>query len=82
MKSKEISEKIIEMTTKVGSGKTICPSGVARKLSPDDWRDLMSDVREVACELHRASLIEITQKGMVVKDFDFKGPIRLRMIKS
>ena len=78
----KIRSLIIEMTERVGRDKSICPSEVARALSPDDWRGLMDAVRASACLLHEQGVIEITQKYEPVKNFDFKGPIRLRQKKG
>lgn len=80
--AQDIRSLIIEMTQRCGPDKSICPSEVARALSPDDWRGLMDDVRASACQLHEQGVIEITQKYEVVKNFDFKGPIRLRQKKG
>lgn len=76
--NKQIKEKILELTLKVGPEKTICPSEVARILWPDDWRDHMEEVRQVAIDLQAAGKIVICQKGVPVTDLQFKGPIRLR----
>lgn len=80
--TKKIQEKILELTRKVGPEKTICPSEVARALEPEEWRELMEKVRETACKMHEAGMIQITQKGNVVESFNFKGPIRLRISKE
>jgi len=73
--------------------KTICPSEVARALSPaelatlgaDTWRELMPAVRELAWELRAGSMseLEVLQGGQVVDEGvalqDIRGPIRLRL---
>lgn len=59
-------------------GASICPSEVARRLAPDDWRALMPLVRDVACALARAGRIRITQRGVAIDpDHPVRGPIRL-----
>jgi hypothetical protein len=73
-----IRKEMLRMVTERGATKTICPSEVARNLFTN-WEKTMEEVRRVACELHEAGQIEITQRGSVVKDLNFKGPIRLRM---
>jgi hypothetical protein len=76
---KKISDEIIEMLLRRDVGKTICPSEVARKLYPDDWRDEMEHVRSVAKELVKSGKIAITQAGQEVDPDHFKGAIRLRL---
>jgi uncharacterized protein (DUF2461 family) len=80
--SKKIRKLILELTAKVGPEKTICPSEVARALAPEAWRELMNEVRENALRMHEAGEIVITQKGEPVRDFDLKGPIRLRIVSK
>jgi hypothetical protein len=71
--------------------KTICPSEVARALSRSDlealganeWRDLMSTIRERVWEMRDVGAVEIMQKGEVLGNQvgfeDVKGPIRVRL---
>ena len=64
---------------------TICPSEVARHLSEDEatWRAMMPQVRDVANEMARARLIEITQKNVVLDLAQpYAGAIRLRLVKA
>ena len=75
----KVRKKILELARKAGTEKTICPSEVARNLWPDDWRPHMEEVRQVAVELRDAGEIEISQKGVAVKESEFVGPIRLRI---
>ena len=56
---------------------TVCPSEVARALSPNDWRPLMPRVREAAARLAADGEIVATQRGQVVDAVDAHGPIRL-----
>ena len=69
--------------------KTCCPSEVARGLSVNEleaidcesWRDAMAPIREEAWRMKIDGLLDITQKGEVVKEVELdliKGPIRLR----
>jgi Protein of unknown function (DUF3253) len=62
---------------------TICPSDVARSLSPNDWRALMNDVRTMGLQLARNGAIEITQRG-VIRDpnAEIRGAIRYRLKKA
>jgi hypothetical protein len=59
---------------------TICPSDVARRVAPDDWRPLMEPVRQAAQRLVEQGRVEITQKGEVVDLATVKGPIRIRLV--
>lgn len=70
----------MELLAERGSGRSICPSEVARHIFPaHEWREQMQVVRDVAQELIEAGLIEATQKGRVVKSaLKARGPIRLR----
>ena len=73
--------------------KTICPSEIARALTPNDletlnlsnWRDAMADVRQVMWERREAGEVEILQKGEVVYAQsldDITGPIRIREVSN
>ena len=57
---------------------TICPSEAAKALAPDEWRPLMTRVREVAIAMAQEDHLEIRQGGRtVVPDGSVRGPIRL-----
>ena len=60
---------------------TMCPSEVARALAPEDWRPLMSVVREAAASLVASGEIEVTQGGAAVDPATARGPIRLRRVR-
>ena len=68
------------MLSGTGTGKTICPSDVARIMA-DDWRPLMEPTRAVARRLVAAGEAEITQGGKVVDPTSAKGPIRIRRVR-
>lgn len=57
---------------------SICPSDVARRVRPDDWRPLMDPVRAAARDLVESGDVEITQGGEVVDPDAARGPIRIR----
>lgn len=78
----QIEQVIVQLTSQRGNGKTICPSEVARKLSVDDWRRLMPDVRQVAAKLAKRGQIVVKQGGVVVDVETATGPIRLGIWKS
>jgi hypothetical protein len=62
-----------------GPGSSTCPSDAARAIGVDNWRDLMTDAREVARELAESGQVEITQRGKVVDPKgDLRGPVRIR----
>jgi len=77
-----IRQVLLEKVRSRGSQKTICPSEVARSLSPANWRALMPQVREVGCELANKGAIVVTQKGVVVNPQTAKGAIRYRVTEQ
>ena len=73
-----IQETIEAMVAARGSGKTICPSEVARALGGDEgFRALMPDVRYAAATLAERGAIAVTQSGRRVDARTARGPIRL-----
>jgi hypothetical protein len=68
------------MLSRTATGKTICPSDVARSMA-DDWRPLMDPTRAAARRLVDAGEAEITQGGQVVDPTSAKGPIRIRPVR-
>lgn len=75
---KEIEEIIISLVRDRGTGRSICPSEVARACR-DEWRDLMPVVREVAAKLQEENQIQVTQRGETVQMKNVDGPIRLTL---
>lgn len=75
----KISETILSLAAKRGKEKTICPSEVARELSPIDWRKYMKEIRKTAFELRDAGKVLIMQKGRAVAGNEIVGPIRIRI---
>ena len=73
-----IEATLLRLVTDRGAGKSICPSEVARVLTPE-WQTLMSAVRRVAVRLAQAGRIEILRKGKPVDAVDVRGVIRLRL---
>ncbi len=59
------------------SGGTFCPSEVARELSPEDWRPLMTAIRGVAGRLVEEGRLRCWQKGAPASPTEARGPIRL-----
>lgn len=66
---------ILDLVLQRGRGKSLCPSEVAKALSPD-WRPLMPEVRRVAADIAE---IVATQNGVEVDPRTARGPIRLRL---
>jgi hypothetical protein len=58
--------------------RTICPSDAARVVGGSSWRRRMDLVRQVAAEMAERGLIDVTQRGVVVTDAVWHGPVRLR----
>lgn len=72
-----IAATIRKLLRERGAGKSICPSDVARALSPDSFRALMPAVRAEAARLVREREIVVIQRGEVVDIAKVRGPIRL-----
>lgn len=82
----DIRDEIFRLLHSLKRGESICPSDAARQFG-SKWRQHMSLVREVAANMVRDGLIEITQRGEIVdvdeRDLEsIRGPIRLRLAKS
>jgi hypothetical protein len=73
-----LESAILELLSRRGPGKTICPSEAARLLDPEGWEQLMESAREAARRLVAQGAIVITQRGKVVDPARAKGAIRLR----
>jgi hypothetical protein len=74
----DIEATIAAMVAERGTGKTICPSEVARALAGgEDFRPLMPDVREAAAALADRGEVVVTQRGEPVDARTARGPIRL-----
>ncbi len=75
----DLERRIIAMLAGRARSSSICPSDVAREVSPDNWRPLMEPVRRAARRLVDRGEVEITQAGSVVDPSTAKGPIRIRL---
>jgi len=75
----QLEATILEELASRKRGATICPSEIARKQFPADWRERMEEVRRAARRLVANGRMEITQGGHVVDPSTAKGPIRLRL---
>jgi hypothetical protein len=65
-----------------GSGKTACPSTIAKEVSETEWDQLMPIVREVAQELAEQNKVAVTQNGESVDPLSATGPIRIGISRS
>ena len=77
MKPADIVAEILRQTEVRGVGKSICPSEVARALAPDEWRPLMTPVRQAAAALSEAGQVLILRHGKPVAAAEMRGVIRL-----
>ncbi len=80
--SQAIEAAILALLSDRESSKTICPSEVARKLAPRQWKTLMPGVREVAARMALEGRLIATQKGKEVNALLAHGPIRLKAMES
>ena len=69
----------MEMLKARSPSSSICPSEVARRTSPQNWKSLMETVRRAARRLVARDCVEITSQGRVVNPDRVRGPIRIRL---
>jgi Protein of unknown function (DUF3253) len=74
-----LESAILELLSRRGPGKTICPSDAARLLKPNGWQELMEPIRAAARRLVAEGRIVITQRGKIIDPAHVKGAIRLRI---
>lgn len=74
-----LESTIMDLLSRRGPGKTICPSEAARLLDPTGWEKLMDRARAAAQRLAAQGAIVITQRGKIVDPARVKGPIRLKI---
>ena len=72
-----VTQAILDLVTRRGLGKTICPSEAVKAISPTDWRKLLPNVRSTAIRLAVAEKVSIYRKGKMVDPLDFKGVYRI-----
>jgi len=77
---KDILTTILTVATQRGTEKSTCPSEIARMLFPEDWREQMKNVVDVAIDLHHQGKVAITQKGVPIDVNHIKGPIRIKIL--
>jgi len=79
----DIEAATLALLERRGTGKSICPSEVARELAPEHWRTLMPRVRESARRLAACGAITVTQRERVLSpDEPWRGAIRLRRTRA
>ena len=83
----QIEAALLALITQRGHQASACPYEVARVLSPNDWRNLMPRVRQVAGQLALRGLLDISQGGQSVPATTlphgpWKGPIRVRLPRA
>jgi hypothetical protein len=79
----QIEVAIQRLLSARSANSSICPSEAARVIAPDNWRPLMSEVREAAAAMALRGEIRITQGETEIHPHDVqagqvRGPIRLR----
>ncbi|RZK80041.1 MAG: DUF3253 domain-containing protein [Pedobacter sp.] len=75
----DISTTILTVARQRGIEKSTCPSEIARMLFPDDWRNHMDEIVDVAIDMHKQGKVQITQKGLRIDVMHIKGPIRIKI---
>lgn len=78
----ELQTAILRLLAARSRGASICPSEVARQISPDAWNDLMEPVRMAVRRLVESGEVEITQRGHTVDPSTARGPIRVRLLSG
>lgn len=80
MRRRDIERAIVALLRERGE-RTACPSEVARRIAPEDWRAWMSEVRAVASQLQARGVVEGRQRGAAIDIATAKGPIRLALVR-
>ena len=73
-----IESCILDLLKRRGEEGSLCPSEVARRLWPANWRPHMDEVRQKAVEMAMSEVILITKGDRIVEPEEIKGAIRLR----
>ena len=81
--SQDVKNEILRLLWSLNKGESICPTDAARAFGPK-WRQYVPLVKEVASDMSRDDLLEVTQNGEVVdvdeRDLEsIKWPLRLRL---
>ena len=76
-----LEAEILRQTAERGPAKSLCPSDIARALSPveEEWRRLMGPIRAAAIRLARDGQVQVLRTGKPVDPgAEIRGVIRLR----
>lgn len=73
----QLEAAMLELLEARGVGKTICPSEAAKRVHPDEWRELVEPARAAARRLVAREIAVITQGGREVDPSTARGPIRV-----
>lgn len=76
--AKELTNSILSAVEERASTGTVCPSEIARSLWPEEWRNHLEEIRQVASQLSAAELLQVTQRGRQVELSNCTGPVRLK----
>jgi hypothetical protein len=60
---RSLTPVLFELLEERAAPKTFCPSEVARRASPDDWRRHMPAMRDIAGRLASFGAVAVTQRG-------------------
>ena len=72
----------MEMLGATASSSSLCPSEVARRVSPRNWKSVMETVRQAARRLVARDCVVITSQGRIVDPDRARGPIRIRLART
>lgn len=73
---------ILDLARERGPGKTFCPSEVARRMAPDNWRAYLVTVREVAIVMEQEGILRWTQKDQRIDPRRAVGPVRFQLSRA
>lgn len=77
--TERIEAEILRQTEAVGPAGSVTPEDIARALDAENWRPLLTAVRQAAIRLLRAERIDVLRKGKPVAEAAIRGVIRLRI---
>lgn len=76
-RDRRLERAVRELARSRGPDKTFCPSEAAKRVDPEDWRELMDRTRLAAARLEAEGVVEVTRGGEAVDPRDPGGPIRI-----
>jgi hypothetical protein len=80
-RERALEEEVLRQLKERGPHATLCPSEVARRLEPEDWRPLTEPVRRAARRLAGRGALTFEQGGRRVDPGTARGPVRLRLAR-